>query len=627
MKLYFSIFCIVLLSNTLSAQLRYSAADIPANLLKNANVVIREYDLSFTVVNKGEAVETEHKVFTILNERGASSGELAFYYSKLAEIEDISASVFDAEGKLVRNLKKKDIQDVKPPEYYVNDYRCKMLSLPARAYPYTIEYTMTKKHHGLMFYPVFEPQDDASVSVQKSTFKLNMPQGLEARVKEINVPAGSKKSNLQWEVQNLPAFAPEPYAPITHQELLKIITAPTYFTLDSYSGDMRTWASYGQFLYQLNATRQEISPETKAMLQKLVAGCPDTLCKIQRVYDYLQSTTRYFYVGYGIGGWQPAPAAEVDQYKYGDCKGLSNYTVTMLQALGIPARYVIIRATEEEQMAQHPDFPNAWFNHAIACVPLAKDTIWLECTSQTESCGFLSDFTDNRPALMVTPEGGYLVKTPRYDESQNLIQRTTEITLALDGSATVQSNNTFQGICQNLVAALSEQSEEVQKKYLYELLNVSDFTIDTLVLDRKKGRLPVVHQNLSLSLPKLASVSGKRLFLPINLLVSKQDIPAVDSTRRSAVQAVSRGFTEESKVAVTIPEGYRLEGAFPPVTVQNIFGRFEVTIRQESGKILINRKLIFNSSIQPKAQYPALIDFFKTIAKTDKMKLVLVKAT
>jgi transglutaminase-like putative cysteine protease len=611
----------------MAAQPHYPAADIPAHLLKNADIVVREHELAFTVLNKGEGRSKEHKVFTILNEAGAKYAELAFSYSKLVEIDDIYASVYDANGKLVRNLKKKDIQDVKPPEYYVNDSRMKMLSLPARAYPYTIEYFITEKYNGLMFYPVFEPQENRAVSVQKASFEVIMPPGLEVRVKAINVPAGAQKGDLKWEFQNLPAVTPEPYTPSGDQELCKIITAPTLFTLENYDGDMRTWASYGQFLNRLNESRQTLSPETKVLLKKLVANCPDTLCKVQRVYEYMQSVTRYFYVGYGIGGWQPTQASEVDQHKYGDCKGLSNYMIAMLEAVGVTARYAIIRATEDEQLAQHPDFPNAWFNHAIACVPLQKDTIWLECTSQTESCGFTGTHTDDRPALLVTPEGGYLVRTPRYDERQNLIRRKTEIALALDGSAKIQSDNQFQGIAQEIVAQLAEFPAEYQKKYLYELLNINDFQIDTFTLKREKGRLPAVQQHLALSLPKLATTSGKRLFLPLSLLCLKPAIPPADSTRRFSVQAHARGITEDNQISVSIPEGYRLEGAFAPVSVQNVFGRFEVTVSQEPNRLLIHRTLVLNSRIQPKTQFPVLFDFLKTIAKTDKMKLVLVKTT
>jgi len=612
----------------LSAQARYAVSEIPPDLLKYARAVVRAYELTFEVLNKGEAIQTEHKVLTLLNERAADEREPVFYYWAFDKIEDIEASVYDAEGKLVRHLKKRDVEDVKPPEHFVNDLRAKLLQLPARPYPYTIEYTLTRRINGLMFYPVFEPQGSPSESVERARFELKMPPGLEARVKEVNLSPGCKTGPATWVFQNLPAFQPEPFAPASSLVLPKVLSAPTDFTFGGFSGDMRSWQSFGVFQQQLVNTQRDLPLETKAMLLQLVADCADEWCKIRKVYDYLQTHTRYFYVGLGIGGWQPAAASEVDRLKYGDCKGLSNYMVDMLQAVGVPAHYAIIRAGADAQSEQFPDFPNAWFNHIIVCVPLEKDTVWLECTSQTESCGFLGDFTDNRPALLITPAGGQLVQTPKYDETQNVIRRATSIVLAPDGSGALESKDVFRGISQNIPAALADHSDEDRKKYLYKTIHVSDFSIKSLEYTRTKEQTPSVEQRLSLDILRLAAVSGKRLFLPLSLLSNKIEVPAFDSLRRFAVQADSRGFTEEDEVRVLAPEGFRLENLPAPVNISTLFGQFEMSVRQEAGNLLVvHRKLTLNSRIHPPERFQDLVAFLKTISKLDKTKLVLVKQT
>lgn len=604
----------------------YAAAKIAPEMLRKANAVVRLYDVKFEVLNKGEALETERRVVTLLNAKADHYNDLVFPYDKIARIERIEGAVYDAAGKLVRQIGKKEIEDAKYLEYFVDDNRVKILHFPRQPFPYTVEYTITRKYNGLMFYPVFEPQSAPDESVELARFELAMPAGLEARFKEQNVPAACKTGSLRWEFRQLSAFTPEPLAPADAWARPRILTAPTVFSLEGYDGDMSSWRSFGRFIQTLNAGKDVLPPEMEGQLKQLTADCPDTACKVRRVYEYLQNHTRYFFVGMGIGGWQPAPAQEVHRVKYGDCKGLSNYMVAMLRAVGVPACYVLIRAKADEQTAQMPDFPNAWFNHAIACVPMEKDTIWLECTSQTESCGFLSDFTDNRPALLITPEGGYLVQTPKYDERANTIRRETQIALAPDGGARLQSTAVFSGIAQNIPAALADLHEEQRKKYLYERLNISDFEVVSLDLERKKERLPEVTQRLELAVPRFASPSGKRLFVPLSALSEKVNLPAAaDSTRHFPVQAHSRGLSEEDNLSVAIPEGYVLESQPAPVVLTSPFGQYELSVRVENQTLHIRRLLVWNNSIHPKEEFGTLMQFLKNVVKADKGKVVLVR--
>ncbi len=601
----------------------YHVGNIPAELLKNANVVVREYSLDFKVKNKGEAIEEEHKVITILNDKAEGYDEPVFDYDKISELDDIEAVIYDETGKQIKKMKKKDIEDFKPYELYINDARCKKIKFPRLSYPYTIEYTVTKKHNGLLFYPRFAPQSNSSEAIMSATFNLTMPADLKARVKEINVPSGAKDNETHWTFQNISAFKAEAHMPENQHFMPIVLTAPTDFKIEEYEGNMETWENFGKFLNKLNEGRNILPDALKTKLKEVVKDCKDDYCKIEKIYEMMQNSTRYFYVGLGIGGWQPAAASDVNNFKYGDCKGLSNYMVSMLNVVGVPARYVLIRAGDDN-LTQYPDFPNPFFNHAIACVPMQKDTLWLECTSQTESCGFLSDFTDSRNALIVTPDGGKLVKTPIYNEKINTVTKKTFVKINPQGNATVDSEDVFTGIKEGTPAYFAEMNNEHKKKYLYKTLNINNFEIKSFNFERKKGRLPSVTQKINLEVPNLASVSGKRLFVPTNLLSKWTNIPLLDTIRRFEVQADSRGFSESDNLTIEFPEGYKTESQLTPISITSPFGKYEVTMKLEANKLLITRQLVINNSIHPKEKFQALVDFFKAISKADKGKIVLI---
>jgi len=177
--------------------------------------------------------------------------------------------------------------------------------------------------------------------------------------------------------------------------------------------------------------------------------------KISVLYDYMQKNTHYISIQLGIGGWQPFDATYVATKRYGDCKALSNYMVALLKEAGIKGKTVDIRAGANAASI-NKDFPSFQFNHVIACVPLDKDTVWLECTSETLPAGYLSSFTANRYAVLVDENGGKLIHTPKYNYHDNQEIRKIDATINEEG---------------NLSASVNTQYKAEQQDNLEQLIN------------------------------------------------------------------------------------------------------------------------------------------------------------
>lgn len=607
------------------SQSKYAVSLIPAPLLKNANSVVRENSLDFEILNAGKALQTEHKAITLLNDKAVDENEQYFWQSTLYDIIKVEGVVYDASGKLIRRLKDSDMTKGRPyQELFVDDYKYIKLSFPRLAFPYTIEYTVVTRYNGLLFYPVFEPQESPEQSVESAHFQIKAPDSMQVRVKTFLIGPEQTVGKYEWQFRNLEAYVPEPFLPLEYINRPRIVSAPTRFSMEGYEGDMSSWGNFGQFISKLNKGRSDLTPETVEKLRALTADCPDDRCKAAKIYDFLQQNTRYFNVSLGIGGWQPASASDVDKYKYGDCKGLSNYAVAMLRAVGLPAFYALIRAEEEEQQAQMPDFPNAWFNHATLCIPLPGDTIWLECTSQFESFGFLGTFTDDRPALVILPGGGQLWHTPRYDETLNAVERNTVLALHADGSGELSSNAVYRALAQENRLFLLDEPEAERKKLLYKSLNISNFEIKKLEISKRNTRIPESALQLELQLPQAASASGKRLFVPINFLSKTVELPLSNGSRRAPVQAHTRGVCEQDSLEIRIPDGFGVESLPESISLQNAFGSFERKTQRSGNRVVVFRKFVLNHSIQAPEQFPELEKLLKTAAKADHANLVLL---
>lgn len=631
MKKNIFLLIILWLTGSSVAFAQFEFMTMPAALLKGANAIIREEQQEFEVQSIGKAVERHHVVITILNESGNRHAQFGSAYSKLSKIRSMEATLYNAFGKAVRKAKMSDFSDVSLSDYggsFFDDSRLKSIDLSYTEYPYTIEYESEILRDGLLFYPDWEPQSYADIAVEESVFEVTMPAGQELRYHAINFPKEpniktTDKKSYRWEAKHLPAYEREPYTPKTRTPAARIITAPFAFEIEGYTGDMSTWKNFGQFISQLNAETHQLPPASVTKFKNLVADCPDETCKIQRLYAYLQANTRYVGIQLGIGGWRPMKAAEVEEYKYGDCKALSNYFCAMLEAVGIQGYYTLIGAGEHYSLRS--DFPSNQFNHVVVCVPQAKDTTWVECTSQTSALGYCGTFTGNREALLITPQGGKLVRTPKYDMNDNLQIRRITLTINPEGIAEANIWTHYTGIQQEEASYLAEMPEQKRRDLLYEAIGLKNFEILEHTYARQKDRLPSVNEQLKMRLPAYIGKSGKRLFVQPNVLSQWRRIPPADSLRQSEIQFFSYPFIDQDTVEMQLPAGYGVEHLPEAVEVKSAFGEYSASCTQQGDTVLYVRRLHLNADIHPKEKYAELTDFCKKINKADARKLVLVK--
>src|SRR5579863_10408548 len=131
-----------------------------------------------------------------------------------------------------------------------------------------------------------------------------------------------------------------------------------------------TWHDLGQWQNQLANGRRDASPEIKQQVAALTAAAPTPLAKMQALALFVQHNIRYVAIELGIGGWQPHPAPEIYQHRYGDCKDKVNLMISMLREIGVEAYDVRINVTRGSVTPDTP--PYLGFNHSITAIKLPE---------------------------------------------------------------------------------------------------------------------------------------------------------------------------------------------------------------------------------------------------------------
>jgi len=610
----------------------YSIYNIPEELLKDANAVVRMDYTLFELKSKKKATVTRKYAITILNSKGDRHAQFVQTYDNFRKIKSIKGFIYDKNGKQIKKIKKKEINDRSAVSEMslIEDTRMKYVEVVQNNYPFTVEFEFEISFSGLLSYPTWYPIPGYKISVEQSIYIAKIPTKLGMRYKVKNFssePEIISEDNLKsytWKMENFHAIDSEPLSPESRDFFPIIFFAPIEFEYDGYAGNMSTWENYGKWLFSLEKGRDELPSKTVQKCVQLVQGIENDEEKVKKIYEYMQSRTRYISIQLGIGGWQPFPASQVDKTGYGDCKALSNYTLAMLKAAGIKAYNAEIRA-DRGSVSHDPSFPAmVYANHQILCVPLENDTIWLECTSQNQPFGFMGSSIDDKNALLITENGGKIVRTTRYPQEVNTQKRRANVKIDKKGNAHAHIVTKYRGLQYENIQFQFSQNEKEQKEIIFKMLDIPNMEIENFKYSQLKDRIPEATEEINLEIKNYASVSGKRIFIPFNILNKRKRTPPKVKNRKTEV-VINIAYVDTDEVVYEVPSYFEVEHLPESVSFDSDFGSYAATVTKKGNKITYVRTMKLNKNIYPAERYVDLLKFYKKIVKADKMKMVILE--
>ena len=629
-KLLFLLFVIPLL--TYSQQLERSALTVSAELSEGADSVLRHEEITLDLSDKGKLITTISRLVTVYNKAGLSDVQAYARYDNNSKVSDIEAVIYTVTGVEKDKIKKRDFKDISAVSggTLYADSRVLYLDYTPTSYPFTIQFDSKTVSETTAFLWPWMPVSRYASGTEYSKFTIvHNPEDTlrvkETNLKEFGVSKIQEPGKTTWIAENIEPVTFEYRSKGLEERVPRVKCYFDTFYLAGVPGIAGNWKDFGKWMNEkLVKDTQDLDAAAIAEIQNLTKDLPDDEAKARAIYQFVQDKVRYISVQVEIGGWKPMLASDVQRLSYGDCKALSNYTQSLLNAVGVKSYYTVLYGDRGKESLE-TDVVAMQGNHAILGVQLGDELKFLECTSQETPFGYMGKFTDDRKVLILTEDGGEIVKTTKYDQEDNTDILQANLNLDQTGNLSGTITREAKGIFYSDRMDLDRKDDKDLSDYYYETWSgINSLSVSDIELNNNK--LDVVYdEKMNCEVAGYAtSVSDNMLVKANPFALSRDAIPPRYTNRKTGFVNL-RGTIEEQNITISIPEGYAVNALPEDVTYSEEFGAYKVTYTLEGDQLTCKRTLKFNEGDFSIDAYENYRDFYKMIVKHDNQKLLIEK--
>lgn len=598
-----------------------SNAETPAEILRDVRVV--------TVTSQTDAKYHIVQRIRVNSPAGDEVSVFGEYTDTYRSISDFSGTV-ECAGKVLKKLKKSDLATFSYSESLADDTYLNAYA-PVASYPYEVEYDYTLTFRkGIISYPTFKPVAAFDIPVKEASYTLSVPLDIAIRYKswtEPEVKREGKRIEYIWKLSDFSAIRAEHNMPDPNRYLPYVYASPESFRYLGTSGSQNSWEDIGRWLYGIMPADGTLPDELAAKVHELTDGCKTDLDKLRTLYAFLRENTRYVSIQFGIGGFSPAPPSAVYKTGWGDCKALSYYLKALLAEAGVGSDYYIINTDKADLIDGYPSA--GIMNHAMLCVPLQNDTVWVECTNPRFPLGYRHSRAAGHKIVLIDEDGGHPLRVPAYPDSLRVNSDVAYVHLNGDGSAQVKVELTrhledaepfidFRTLGNKDAVGILSRDIAVQnddKKVLAVRDNFDEYS-------GKPGFCPEVNVQWAFFSRKFASSAADRLLVPVTLY--KSALSSQKSARTSDLE-FTNGFTDINVLSIELPEGYSVEYLPEDTAFATTFADYSIRYSNDGTTITITEEMTAKKCIVPASDYPAYKQFASTHNKALEAKIVLAR--
>lgn len=315
-------------------------------------------------------------------------------------------------------------------------------------------------------------------------------------------------------------------------------------------------------------------------------------------------------------------AADVLRHGYGDHWEIDALFVGLTRAAGFDASMLMVSDRRESSFNKYILWLGQLPGLAVM-VNLNGAPMILDPGTRFCPFGVLAPRYSDTTALVVKTGGGFL-KTPPAPRSS--IHRMVDIKLSPDGSAKGQMSVELKGprALEERLDAL--ETDEVGRRTSFEDEVIAWLPSGAVVRVTESGGWSASEEPLtariSVEIPSLASVAGKRLVVPAYLLSSVRKRFFTSDSRLYPMD-FGYPFSQNDELKLRLPEGYSLEEPPSPRKAQLPWAGYEFSSVAEGNELAVNRSLRLDKSFFPPQDYAQLKNLFDIVQAGDASQAVL----
>ena len=629
-----------------------AAADAPAwldqvarrpstALESGADAVVLLDDVTVTVADDGRVTTRRSYAARILTRGGMDAASVREIYNTG------SGNVRTMRGWVLRDgrtieLGRADTADIALVENDVyNEARMKVLTAPDVFAPGIIFGAETEVVERTVFTQFEWPlQEDWPVRTVRRT--LTLPGGWDARSVTFNhsqIDGQRTGASLAWELHDLPALPDEPAGPPSGGLVPRLAVSylPTRRELPGFDD----WPSVSRWLATLADPQAASHSTLTAKTKELTAAASTELERIRAVARFVQSV-QYISIQTGVGrggGYKPHQAIDVFTKNYGDCKDKANLMRTMLASIGLRAYLVTAYAGDPAYVRTEWPSPQQ-FNHAIVAVVVGRDTratavlehaslgrlLFFDPTDEQTPLGELPMHLQGSQGLVVSADGGPLVRMPLSDAEANPTTRRVDASVTADGTLHATVRRASAGHPASIERHIYRDLP--QDDYLRAIeadvrrqIPGAVLTLAKVGEDAATNRFELT---MTLQAPAYAQILQGRLMIVRPPQMNRLELPSLTaSTRRTPI--LLEPLDERDILELALPSDSVVDEMPEPQSRQTPFGSFSIRWQAENGRVTRTLSLRIQRSTVPPESYRDVRAFLDAFREAERLPVVLVK--